>query len=192
MTLKNTLPEHTLMGVVTLKVGDLNNMKNYYTTGVKLQIIAETKNTVLLGHESTGVLLLQEAKELKHAPQNSAGLFHTAILYTQPSMLAEAVYSILTKYPHSFTGAADHLVSRAFYFDDPEGNGLELYVDYPREQWTRVGEKGVQMATLALDVKQFLTLNLPEAQIEGHPLFMPQKFHVEQAHNIHEKQYETT
>lgn len=133
------LPDATLMGVVTLKVGDLKSMKTYYTKGVKLQIIAETQNTTLLGYDGTGVLLLQEAKELKHAPQNAAGLFHTAILYTKPNVLAQAVYSILTKYPHSFTRAADHIVSRAFYFDDPEGNGLELYVDYPRDQWTRVG-----------------------------------------------------
>ena len=67
------------------------------------------------------------------------------------------------KYPHSFTGAGDHIFSEAFYFDDPEGNGVELYVDRPREQWeVEPDGKLYSQATLALDPNEFLRANLRE------------------------------
>ena len=192
MVNRQLLPKETIMGVVFLKVGNLDLMKKYYTEGVGLQVITEAKEAILLGDNGTPVLNLEYAPELKHAPEGSAGLFHTAILYTQPHKLAQAVYSLLTKYGHSYTGSADHLVSRAFYFDDPEGNGLELYVDYPRSKWHKFGPHGVHMSTLFLDTNKFLQDNLPEAQLEGHPLYTPQKFRLtENQTNEYENIYET-
>lgn len=165
--------------------------EHIYTKGIGLQSIHEGKNSILLGKGSIPVLKLEYTPELKHAPETSAGLFHTAIFYTSPAKLAQSVYSLLTKYGRSYTGSADHLVSRAFYFDDPEGNGVELYVDYPREKWHRFGANGVHMATLSLDTNKFLQDNLPEAQIEGHPLYTPQKFYVNEAQtNEYENFYE--
>lgn len=186
------LPPTTIMGVVSLKVGNLKTMSEYYSKGVGLQVISDNKDNIMLGENGTPVLLLEYAPELKHAPAGSAGLFHTAILYKAPSKLAQAVYSLLTNYSHSYTGSADHLVSRAFYFDDPEGNGLELYVDYPRDKWHRFGDHGVHMDTLALDTIKFLKDNLPEAKLEGHPLYTPQLFHVRSSHNEYENFYEET
>ncbi len=56
-------------------------------------------------------------------------------------MLATVLASVATRNPELYTGSGDHLVSQAFYLDDPEGNGVELYVDRPRDQWTWNGDQ---------------------------------------------------
>lgn len=66
---------------------------------------------------------------------------------------------MLQKYPGKFTGSADHLVSKAFYFDDPEGNGVELYWDRDRSEWSWV-HGSIEMDTIFLDVNHFLQENL--------------------------------
>ena len=93
-------------------------------------------------------------------PRSAAGLYHTAVLFDSRSALAAAVYSVATRYPTSFTGSSDHLVSLAFYFDDPEGNGVELYWDRPRAGWQWDGAS-VRMGTLPLDPNAFLQQHLP-------------------------------
>ncbi len=152
------------MGAVTLKVADVERMLRFYTEGVGLKVLSSTANGYVLG-EVAPVLLLEHAPELRQAGAHEAGLFHTAFLFKSESALAFAVASVARTYPDSFTGSADHLVSKAFYFDDPEGNGVELYWDRPRDQWQwQNGE--VKMATLALDPNQFLNLNLANAEAE--------------------------
>jgi catechol 2,3-dioxygenase len=108
--------------------------------------------------------VLRHATALRHAPASAAGLFHTAVLFDSPAALATAVYSVATRYPQSFTGSSDHLVSQAFYFDDPEGNGVELYWDRPRSDWQWDGGT-VRMGTLALDPNAFLQQHLSEQQV---------------------------
>jgi catechol 2,3-dioxygenase len=101
---------------------------------------------------------------MKHAGPKDAGLFHTAILFDSQQALAHAVYSVAQKYPGSFTGSADHLVSKAFYFNDPEGNGVELYWDREKTEWSWI-HGSVEMDTLFLDPNQFLTENLTDEPI---------------------------
>ena len=98
---------------------------------------------------------LRHRPDLGPAPRGSAGLYHTAILYDERSDLAAALYATATATQGTFTGSADHLVSEAFYFDDPEGNGVELYWDRPRDlwQWT---DGSVAMDTLPLDPNAFI------------------------------------
>ncbi len=152
------------MGAVTLKVADVEKMLGFYTQGVGLRVLSSSPNGYALG-DSAPVLFLEHAPELRQAGDHEAGLFHTAFLFTSQAALASAVASVASNYPGSFTGSADHLVSKAFYFDDPEGNGVELYWDRPREQWQwQNGE--VKMATLALDPNEFLTVNLDAAVAE--------------------------
>jgi catechol 2,3-dioxygenase len=96
------------------------------------------------------VLNLVEEAGVKPAPARSSGLFHTAILYPDRAALARVVKHIAASgYP--LTGASDHLVSEAFYLDDPDGNGVELYRDRPRAEWKWNGET-IEMATLPLDI----------------------------------------
>ena len=125
----NTLPAAISMGSVMLRVADLDAMTRYYSEVLGLKVIAEDVSSRVLGGDKQSALVLISAPELKHAGPSEAGLFHTAFLYSSRSALANAVAAIASRYPESFTGSADHIVSEAFYFNDPEGNGVELYFD---------------------------------------------------------------
>ena len=156
----------TAMGAVVLDVADLDAMTRYYVEGVGLDVLAATADTVTLGRDRTASVVLRAAPGLRHAPAGHAGLFHTAVLFDSPAALARAVLSVATRYPGSFTGSSDHLVSEAFYFDDPEGNGVELYRDRPRTEWRWDGDR-VAMATLPLDPNRFLADHLVEDGAAG-------------------------
>ena len=155
----NLLPADIQMGAVTLRVADLDAMTKYYSQVLGLLVIAEGESSRVLGGTSGSALILEHSPALKHAGPSEAGLFHTAFLFPTRSTLASAVYRLVTQYPRMFTGSADHLVSEAFYFNDPEGNGVELYFDKDRTSWSWVhGE--IQMDTLRLDPKAYLDTHL--------------------------------
>jgi catechol 2,3-dioxygenase len=166
VTNNNLLAADTAMGPVTLLVGDLDAMVAYYRDAVALQVLTESASSVTLGRGTTPVLILTSAPELKHAGPHDAGLFHTAILFDTERALAAAVYSVARRHPGSFTGSSDHLVSKAFYFDDPEGNGVELYWDRARSEWSWT-HGSVEMSTLFLDPNQFLQEHLTEEVVEN-------------------------
>ncbi|GAB3613037.1 VOC family protein [Humibacter ginsengisoli] len=158
------LADGTAMGAVTLLVGDLDAMTSYYRDAVSLRVLAADGDRVVLGRGTTPVMVLQYSPELHHAAPRSAGLFHTAILFESREALAAAVYSVASHAPGTFTGSSDHLVSQAFYFDDPEGNGVELYWDRDRTEWSWA-HGHIEMDTLFLDPNLFLQQNLTEETI---------------------------
>ncbi len=155
------LSADTAMGAVTLLVADLDAMTAYYRDAVTLRVLSADGDRVVLGRGTTPVVILEHSPALKHATPRSAGLFHTAILFESPRALAAALYSVARRAPGTFTGSADHLVSQAFYFTDPEGNGVELYWDRDRTQWSWTHGQ-VEMDTLYLDPNGFLDEHLTE------------------------------
>ncbi|MFC5931350.1 VOC family protein [Cryobacterium melibiosiphilum] len=161
-TRKDLLAADTNMGAVTLRAGNLDTLIAYYRDAVTLDLISHIGPVAVLGRGTTPIVILQHAPELAAAEPRSAGLFHTAILFETQTELAKAVYSVGTKHPGTFTGSADHLVSQAFYFTDPEGNGIELYWDRDRTLWSWTHGQ-VEMATLALDPNAFIGEHLTEA-----------------------------
>ena len=100
------------------------------------------------------LVTLIERPDAPARPRGTTGLFHLALLVPDRAELARALNRV-TATGHRFTGASDHLVSEALYLDDPEGNGIEIYSDRPREEWARA-EGQLQMATLPLDVEGVL------------------------------------
>lgn len=156
-----TLAADTAMGAVTLNVADLDVMTAYYRDGVGLDVLRAEGDRVALGRGATTVIVLEHSAALRTAAPREAGLFHTAILFDSKAALAASVYSVARRYPHSFTGSSDHLVSNAFYFDDPEHNGVELYWDRDRSEWSWV-HGTIEMSTLYLDPNAFLQQNLSE------------------------------
>lgn len=164
------LAADTAMGAVTLNVADLDGMTAYYRDGVGLDVLSADGGRVVLGRgtATTGraVVILVQTPELRHAAPHEAGLFHTAIVFDSEAALAAAVYSVARMRPGSFTGSSDHLVSKAFYFDDPEGNGVELYWDRERSQWSWVHGR-IEMATVFLDPNAFLQEHLTEQGLDG-------------------------
>ena len=161
----NLLAADTSMGAVTLKVGNVDAMTKYYRDAIALQVLSEEAGTVTLGRGTTPVVILEHAPELKHASPRDAGLFHTAILFDTELALAAAVYSVAQLYPNTFTGSSDHLVSKAFYFTDPEGNGVELYWDRDRTTWSWT-HGTIEMGTLYLDPNAFLQENLTQEAVD--------------------------
>ncbi|MGO3655379.1 MAG: VOC family protein, partial [Sphingobacterium sp.] len=90
------------------------------------------------------------------ASPEGVGLYHTAIVYPTRKDLAAAL-DRLRDAGYPLTGAADHGVSEALYLDDPDGNGVELYWDRPREEWPRHPDGTLQMYTQPLNLPDLLT-----------------------------------
>jgi catechol 2,3-dioxygenase len=166
------LAADTAMGAVTLNVADLDAMTTYYRDGVGLDVLAQEGPRTTLGRAAAdgrdvrAVVVLEHAPGLKHAAPHEAGLFHTAILFDSEEALAAAVFSVAQRYPGTFTGSSDHLVSKAFYFDDVEGNGVELYWDRDRTEWSWA-HGSIEMGTIFLDPNGFLSEHLTERAREG-------------------------
>lgn len=168
------LPATTIMSAVTLHAADLDRLATYYRDALGLVDVAtdgesstagrRQTDRIVLGSDDTPLLVLEHTPDLPLAQPGQTGLFHTALLFPDRSSLAATV-ARTARHPRSrFVGAADHLVSNAFYFTDPEGNGIELYWDRPRDIWA--GPDGrLRMDTLPLDPNVFLTEHLDRADV---------------------------
>lgn len=154
-----TLAADTRMGRLELRVRNLGAQLAYYADGIGLTPLTDEPGAVTLGLAGVPVVRLTESKDLRPARPGAAGLFHTAVVYRDEKALAATLVSMFTKYPQTYAGSGDHLVSQAFYFTDPEGNGVELYHDRPRESWTWTHGQ-VAMDTLALDPARFVNDHL--------------------------------
>lgn len=130
-----TLAERLEMGVVELNVADLNTVQDFYQQAVGLDVLSEDAKQVTLGDGEREVVRLVHTPQLKDAPVGSAGLYHTATVFASRAALAQAVKRVMEHYPHLYSGTSDHVVSEAFYFTDPEGNGVELYFDKDPAGW---------------------------------------------------------
>lgn len=152
-----------------LYVSDIASMKSFYSDNVGLEVLASSSSTALLGHDQTGVIELVSKPNLAFAGPREAGLFHNAIVFSSRSHLSKSVGTLLTKLPDSFSGTGDHLVSEAFYFNDPEGNGLELYFDRPAESW-QWHNGHVAMDTLYIDPVEYVRRHIKDADNAGKKL----------------------
>lgn len=154
-----SLPPHTRIGHVHLKVADLDRALGFYQglLGFELMQKYGTQAAFISAggyHHHIG-LNTWYSKGAEPAPAHAPGLFHTAILYPTRKDLATILQRLMeAKYP--LTGASDHGVSEALYLDDPDGNGVELYWDKPKEQWPLDANGNLQMVTEHLDLQDLL------------------------------------
>jgi len=159
------LSAQTGMDAVTLRVGDLETMSAYYANALALEPIEERSRGAevhrVLGRGRTPMVRLIGTPGLPAVDPRQAGLFHTAFLFDDAATLAATVLRAAQDPRGRFTGSSDHLVSEAFYFTDPEGNGIELYTDRDRSQW-QYEHGALQMSTLYLDPNAYLQRNLDE------------------------------
>ena len=156
------LPGDTRMGRVSLDVADLDALTAFYRDVLLLQVLAERPSEVDLGRGGETLVTLRHRPDLPKGERRSAGLFHTALLHPDRATLAATLASVAIRVPQLYTGAGDHLVSQAFYLDDPEGNGIELYWDRPRDEW-RWQDGRVVMDTLYIDPNGFIGEHLTDA-----------------------------
>ncbi|MHA7303977.1 VOC family protein [Arthrobacter sp. TMN-49] len=162
--LQDQLSADLSMGVVMLKVGDMALMSSYYQKALGLDVVAEADGGQFLGRGTVPLIHLEPAAGLRLPGRGEAGLFHTALLFNDQASLAATVLSAAQYGPEAYVGSANHLVSEAFYFTDPEGNGVELYWDRPREEWSWAGSS-VVMDSLPLPPNDFLATHLSEESV---------------------------
>jgi catechol 2,3-dioxygenase len=145
----------TSMGVVRLAVPDLARSRSFYERTLGLVATEREDGSLALG-APTGAPLVELHGDSAATPldRRATGLFHLAILVPTRAELARSLARIAeSRWP--LDGASDHLVSEALYLSDPDGNGIEVYRDRPREQWRRTGGQ-LEMATLPLDLRDVL------------------------------------
>ncbi|GAB6880299.1 VOC family protein [Halorubrum gandharaense] len=154
------LPAEARVGRVALRVADPEPVAEFYTTVVGLDVLDRTPDRTTLGVEETPLLVLLSAPEAPERADDAAGLFHLALRVPTRAALGAALDRLESDW--RLTGASDHHVSEALYTRDPAGNGLEVYVDRPREEWPETDDGHVAMDTLPLDRE-----GLREAAREG-------------------------
>ncbi|WP_337184804.1 VOC family protein [Shinella sp.] len=135
-----------------LTVIDLPTVSAFYQKAMGLSVLERSASGETLGVGGRPLLTLTTGGNAARAPRSAPGLFHTAFLVPNRRelgrWLAHAAHSGV-----QLTGASDHLVSEAIYLDDPEGNGIEIYRDRDRAEWTYVADGTVKMATHRLDLQ---------------------------------------
>ncbi|MGH7554095.1 MAG: VOC family protein, partial [Longimicrobiales bacterium] len=152
------LPPGTAMGRVRLRVRDLGAALDFYVETLGLREVSRTNGTVALSPTGSPphLVVLEEDPAVARRPERIPGLYHYAILLPDRLDFARTLLRLFQKrWP--FSGFADHGVSEAAYLSDPDGNGIELAADRPRDQWPRRGD-AIGMTTLALDVTNLLRL----------------------------------
>jgi catechol 2,3-dioxygenase len=150
----------TKVGPVRLAVADGPEVRSFYERVVGLREIDVDGDVARLGGDETVVELAAEPATPPRPP-STTGLFHLAILVPDRAELARSLRRVVEAgWP--LAGASDHLVSEALYLADPEGNGIEIYRDRPREEWRRSNGE-LEMATLPLDLRSLLA-EAPEGE----------------------------
>ena len=121
------------LGAVELKVFDLGREVAFYEL-FGLERISDGNDQAVLGADGAAILKLTSLPDARERPRHTAGLYHFAILLPDERELGGFLQRALEE-RLPLTGTADHYVSQALYFDDPEGNGIEVYADRPRTEW---------------------------------------------------------
>ncbi len=159
-----TLSPETRIGHVHLKVADLDRAIGFYRDALGFEVMQRMGNQAAFlsagGYHHHIGLNTWESAGGSPAPRGSTGLYHLAILYPARLDLSLALRR-LVEHGAPLRGASDHGVSEALYLDDPDGNGIELYWDRPREEWPLDDDGNLTMTLDPLDVRELLALSEP-------------------------------
>ncbi len=127
------LEDHMHITSIELLCSDIEQSKLFYTNLLGLSILDEDNNRIVLGTTKTKILTLIMGND-QTTLNKTLGLYHFALLLPNASSLAAAIYR-LSKNNYPMSGLTDHGVSIALYLNDPDGNGIELYIDRQKEDW---------------------------------------------------------
>jgi catechol 2,3-dioxygenase len=151
-TFANRTPLH--IGAIGLAVRDLEALSAFYRDALGLAVLDRTGASATLGAGAVPLVHLEYRPDATPDDAREAGLYHTAFLMpTRPDLARWLQHVARTRVV--LTGASDHAVSEAFYLDDPEGNGVEVYWDRPAERWEWTGND-LKITTDPLDIDDIL------------------------------------
>ena len=154
-----TVPSQTRIGHVHLKVANIQRSLDFYCGLLGFQLMATYGDQAAFisagGYHHHIGLNTWHSKNAPRANPNGVGLYHTAIVYPTRKDLA-TIYVRLHEARYAFTGASDHGVSEALYLDDPDGNGVELYWDRPRNLWPMDEDGSLNMYTKPLHLNDLI------------------------------------
>src|ERR1700730_8953279 len=164
--------QNVRIGHVHLRVADLERALRFYSGVLGLEVTQRYGDGAVFlsagGYHHHIALNSWESLGGSPPPPGTTGLYHTAILYPTRAALAAAMRRVLAaKIP--LEGAADHGVSESIYLRDPDGNGVELYCDKPKEMWPHTPEGELAMFTRRLDLHQLLNEAPRGTEVDGGP-----------------------
>lgn len=147
------------IGHVHLKVADLERSLAFYRDVLGFEVTQRLGQQAAFlsagGYHHHIGLNTWESQGGLPPHRGATGLYHVAIVYPTRAELADALRR-LTKAGIQLDGASDHGVSEALYLRDPDGNGVELYWDRPKEEWPHTPDGGLAMLTEPLDLRNLL------------------------------------
>ena len=156
---KYTIPAKTHIGHIHLKVADLQRALDFYCGLLGFELTTMYGNQAAFisagGYHHHIGLNTWHSKGAPPASREGVGLYHTAIVYPTRKDLA-VIFERIRKVGYPLTGASDHGVSEALYLDDPDGNGVELYWDRPKNLWPQKSDGSLEMYTNPLDLAGLL------------------------------------
>jgi catechol 2,3-dioxygenase len=152
---RSAIHPETSIGTVRLTVADLGRSRAFYERAIGLQASELEDGGIAFGVAGERPLVgLRGDSSALGLNRRATGLFHLAVLMPTRLDLALALARLAeARWP--LDGASDHLVSEALYLSDPDGNGIEIYRDRPRDEWLRADGR-LEMATLPLDIDDLL------------------------------------
>lgn len=155
------VPSETQIGHIHLRVSNIEKALTFYRDILGFEITTRMGDQAVFlsagGYHHHIALNTWHSESGDRASKSGVGLYHAAIVYPTRKDLSEITKRLFEKdYP--ITGAADHGVSEAIYLEDPDGNGIELYWDKPKEEWPEDENGGIRMYTHKLDLKSLLDL----------------------------------
>jgi catechol 2,3-dioxygenase len=155
----------TRIGHVHLKVADLDRAIAFYRDVLGFDLTQRYGRSAAFlsagGYHHHIGLNVWESLGGSPPPRGHTGLYHVAILFPSRLELSRALRR-LVEHRVPLAGASDHGVSEAIYLTDPDGNGLELYVDRPEAEWPREANGELQMVTQPLDLQALLELSVAQ------------------------------
>src|SRR4051794_33397715 len=158
---------------VTVSVADLGRSVDYWENAIGLQVNSRENGTARLGVPGRDLVVLQEQPGARPGRGTNTGLFHLALLLPERAWLANWLEHA-ARSGVRLTGASDHFVSEALYLRDPDGHGIEIYADRPRESWTRLEDGSLNIGTVALDLDDLMGARdgdferMPDGTVMGH------------------------
>ncbi len=169
------LPAALRLGRVRLQVTALARALSFYTEVLGLRVLSQDATEALLGTaDGTPLVELHHVPGTKTVPpRGRLGLFHFAILLPDRAAMGRLINHLAAIGVRA--GASDHLVSEALYLTDPDGLGIEIYVDRPRDAWQPTEDRQLTMATAPLDLRDLTRAagdttwsGMPAGTVMGH------------------------